>query len=156
MCVTTRIKVKPYLKEYLIGKYCAGEDMPIQFPDKTEVYHIIWNLLEKRPVNVPVDTGNLEIILPYRREGKSPLVYNYLGLRSHRIIERNISVMMWSELHVLVEENKHKFGIDFIESVHYFMRKYCIDSLTEDAFLKNFYRWRDSLRKKAKKRCFRR
>lgn len=155
MCITTRIEVKPYLKEYLLGKFCAAEEQPVRFPDKIDIYHLIWDLLEKRPVNAPIDRGNLEIVLPHRTDGKSPFVYNYLGIRSQKRIEQRITIMMWSELHYFLDFNKHKLGVNYINSIHYFMRKYSIDSLSEDAFLKNFYRWRGEMRRKAKKRCFR-
>ncbi|MBD9177932.1 MAG: hypothetical protein EGP82_01950 [Odoribacter splanchnicus] len=151
MAITTKIQVKTYLKEYIIGRFCDTNDQAVRFPDRTDIYHTIWDLLEKRPKNVSIDSGNLEIILPNRDLGKSPTVYNYLGVRSQQIIERHISAMMWAELHSLLTDNKHMLGINYIDSIHHFMRKYCIDSITEDAFLKNYYRWRENLRKKSKK-----
>ncbi len=153
MAVTTKIQVKDYLKEYIIGKFNNCVDGPVRFPDALDLYHVIWDLLEKRSVNA-IDTGNLEIILPKRDCGKAPEVYNYLGVRSQKVIERKINTMMWAELHTLLDENKHEHGINYILSVHYFMRMYGIDSISEDAFLKNFYRWRDKIRRKNKKRAY--
>ncbi len=63
MAVTTKIQVKDYLKEYIIGKFNNCVDGPVRFPDALDLYHVIWDLLEKRSVNA-IDTGNLEIILP--------------------------------------------------------------------------------------------
>lgn len=60
-------------------------------------------------------------------------------------------LMMWAELHDLMDENKHINGIQFKESVFMFMRKYSIESITEDALLKNYQRWRDKLRRKQKR-----
>ena len=34
------------------------------------------------------------------------------------------------------------------------MRKYGIQAITEDALLKNYYRWRDKVRKKSKRRGY--
>lgn len=51
--ITTKIEVPPHLKEYLIGKFCNMQDSPIHFPDKTDIYHIIYDLLERRPINIP-------------------------------------------------------------------------------------------------------
>jgi len=62
--------------------------------------------------------------------------------------------MMRAELHDLIDENKHKFGIDLIQSVHYFMKKYCIESITEEALQKDYQRWRDNIRRSSKKRPY--
>lgn len=153
MCITTKIQIRDYLKEYIIGKYNNCADGPVRFPDQIDLYHTIWDLMEKRSTN-SVDTGNLEIILPKRDLGKSPEIYNYLGVRSQKLIEKRISTMMWSDVHSLLVENKHDHGINYILSITYFMKTYGIDSLSEDAFLKNFYRWRDKIRCKAKKRGY--
>ena len=37
--------------------------------------------------------------------------------------------MMRAELHDFIDENKHRFGIDQLQSVHCFMKKYCIRQL---------------------------
>ncbi len=157
---STKITIKPHLAEYAHGKY--AEDLskpPVRFPDNLDIYHKIHDLTEKRPVNCMKDIGNLEIILPDRRHeigGKNPDTYNYLGIRSQALIERKIEIMMFAEIHDLLDENKHVYGIDFIDSVHYFMRKYCIESITEDAFLKNYQRWRDNQKRRSKKRSYKR
>ena len=54
----------------------------------------------------------------------------------------------------LLDENKHLYGIQYIETVAYFMRKYGIQSISEDALLKNYYRWRDKVRKKSRRRQY--
>ena len=46
--ITTKIEVPQHLKEYLIGKFCNLQDSPIRFPDKTDIYHFIYDLLEDR------------------------------------------------------------------------------------------------------------
>lgn len=155
--MTTKIQIKPHLAEYIYGKYPDScENNAIKFPDSLDIYHIIYDLTEKRPQNCYRDQGNLEICLPDRSIGKSPETYNYLGIRSQTIIEKKIELLLLAELHDLLDENKHSYGIDFIESVHYFMKKYCIESISEDAFLKNYQRWRDKLRRRAQKRPYRR
>ena len=70
--ITTKIEVPQHLKEYLIGKFCNLQDSPIRFPDKTDIYHFIYDLLERRPANIFKDHGNLTIILPERTTGKDP------------------------------------------------------------------------------------
>lgn len=151
--VTVKINVKSHLSEYAHGKYNNCHDGAVSFPDREDIYHVIYDLLEKRPSN-SVDTGNLEIVLPTRHVGKSPDSYNYLGVRSQRIIGAKLETMFWRDLHLLIDENKHLYGIQYIESVVYFMRKYGIQSITEDALLKNYYRWRDKVRKKKARRQY--
>lgn len=150
--ITTKISIKPHLAEYVIGKYNDHKKNPVQFPDNLDIYHTIWDCTQKRPTNCQPDEGNLEICLPDRRIGKAPETYNYLGERSQRIIERKIESKLWAELHDFLDEEKHKFGIEYIDTVHYFMVKYGITSITEDALLKNYYRWRELVRKRSRKR----
>lgn len=154
--ITTKIEVPPHLKEYLIGKFCNLQDSPIRFPDKTDIYHFVYDLLERRPANIPVDHGNLEIILPERSIGKNPETYNYLGQRSQLILIRKINLMFWSEVHDYLDQQKHMYGIEYINGIHNFITMYGIDSISEDAFKKNYYRWRASIRRKEKKRGYKR
>ncbi|MCL3853546.1 hypothetical protein M1P97_19880 [Parabacteroides sp. GYB001] len=152
--VTTKIEIKKHLAEYVHGKYNDCMPGPVFLPDREDLYHVVYDLLEKRPVSCLPDSGNLELGIPDRRIGKSPDTYNYLGARSCRIISQKIEVLFWAELHSLIDENKHLYGIQYIETVAYFMRKYGIQSITEDALLKNYYRWRDKVRKKSKRRGY--
>ena len=126
--ITTKIEVPPHLCEYIRGKYCNLTSDPVRFPDNLNIYHVIFDLLQKRPSEAPVDRGNLEICLPERSIGKSPVTYNYLGLRSQVIISRKIELMMWAELHEYLDEQKHRYGIKYIDGVQFFMRRYGIDS----------------------------
>ncbi len=48
----------------------------------------------------------------------------------------------------LFDENKHVYGIDYINSAWYFLRKYCIESLSVEALLKDYQRWRRKMRRK--------
>lgn len=149
---TTRIQVSEHLREYITGKCESDIGNPIRIPDRLDLYHVIYDLLEKRPINHPVDNGNLEIILPERSVGKRPEYYNYLSIRSQRIIAKKIETMMWAEVHDLLDTMKHREGIDYKDAVHLFVCKYRIESLTEDAFLKNYYRWRGTVRRREKRK----
>lgn len=152
--VTTRINIPEHLREYMIGKYGDFRNEPIRLPDHLDLYHFIYDLLEKRPCNQQKDEGNLEIVLPERSLGKRPEYYNYLGQRSQRILIRKIGTMMWAEAHDFIDQKKHVDGMEYKDAVHLFMNRYGIDSLTEDAFLKNYYRWRGKMRAKEKKRGY--
>lgn len=162
--ITAKIQIEPYVAEYISGKFYNAELQAVKFPPSLDIYVTIYDLMEKRPAGAGVDVGNLVFCLPDRREandagGKSPENYNYFSARAVKILEKRMRVMMWAELHELLDENKHLRGVSFIDSVFTFMKRYGINSLSEDALLKNYQRWRDNLRrstkrgyKKAKKR----
>lgn len=155
--VTTKINIKPHLAEYCIGKWGNEFKEPVEFPAISELYFTIYNLTIKRPVNCPVDRGNLTIVLPNRRKDeemeirKNPETYNYLSDRAAGIIQDKIETMMWADLHELVDNDRHRLGKFIIDSIFTFMSKYRITSITEDAMLKNYYRWRSELRRKEKR-----
>jgi len=135
---TTKINIKQHLSEYLYAKY----DFPVKFPYKTDIYHLIFDLTEKRPVRCPIDSGNLEIVLPERRFGKQPKTYNYLGARSQKIIMRKIEEMFWTDFRNFVEFETKKSRETYLNIVNKFIEKYCIKSISEDALLKHYYRYR--------------
>ena len=149
--VTTRIQVKPHLKEYISGKYNQFSDRQVIFPDNLDIYHTIFNLTEKRPAKCAVDTGNLEIVLPHPRGAKHPETYNYLSIRSQKIIERKLEVMFWADFREFIDFRIHRLGTSCIEAVFTFMKKYGIQSISEDALKKNYYRWRKKVRNQAKR-----
>lgn len=140
--ITTKIKIKAHLAEYVKGWLAGCRDEPVSFPPGSDLYITLWDLMAKRPVNAPAfDTGNLEIILPSRAVGKRPEYYNYLSARSQSIIEKKIEEIMFEELHHRLRTNKRQ-GITYIESIHWFMCEYGINSISEDAYKKEFYRLR--------------
>lgn len=149
--MTIKTTVEPHVAEYIRGKFYDSQAGTVRFPSTMDIYILIYDLLQRRPADHPFDTGNLEFALPERREGKDPLSYNYLSGRAQKILGDKMRLMMWAELHDLMDENKHINGIQFKESVFLFMHKYDIESITEDALLKNYQRWRDKIRRKKKR-----
>jgi len=149
--ITTKISVRPHLREYILGKYNGFLDKPVRFPDNLDIYHAIFNLTQKRPINHPVDVGNLEIMLPVRYGFKNPETYNYLGIRSQKIIEKKIELMFWAELREYVDFEFQRYGTPYIESIYRFIGMYGIQSITEDAMQKNYYRWRKKVRNPRKR-----
>ncbi len=154
--MTTKIQINQHLAEYCLAKWGDEQDI-VKFPDSTELYVKIHDLMQKRPEYCPVDQGNLEFCIPNRRKTddqatrKNPEIYNYLSPRSVKIIERRIETIMWAELHEYLDYQKHKNGVEYIETIHEFRCKYCIESISEDAMLKNYYRWREKVRKRNKR-----
>lgn len=154
---TTKIKIEDHLAEYAIGKWGTDFQEPVRFPANSDLYVTVYDLTQRRPMNVFHDTGNLEIVLPSRGDcpdhdfRKNPEVYNYLSERSCKILNRKIELQFWSELHELLDHEKHVNGNEYLDTIHYFLCKYKIESVTEDCILKNFYRWREKLRQKSKR-----
>ena len=156
--ITTRIKLRQHLAEYCIGKWGTDENQPVKFPAHTELYVTIYNLTRKRPADCPLDKGNLEVVLPNRRLDdesqirKNPEVYNWISPRGSFIIDHKIEIAFWSELHELLDENRHRYGITYSETVYTFLSVYQISSISEDALIKNYYRWRENRRKREKRK----
>ncbi|MDY5433680.1 hypothetical protein [Bacteroides pyogenes] len=152
--ITTSINITPYLAEYLRGKFNNSSDEAFRIPDNTDLYHLVWQLMTRRPAGLsPIDTGNITFALPDRRLGKDPQVYNYLSPRSARLIDAEVRRMFNYELHAAMLENQENFsGLNNLDVAHKFLCAYGIESLSEDALLKNFYRYRDNIRKKKKRR----
>ena len=152
--ITTSITVQPYLAEYLYGKYNNGSHDAVKIPDTSDLYHLIWEYMAKRPKDVsPVDEGNLILSLPDRRIGKDPLVFNYLSERAAKGIEKFLKKMFNQELHdTLMDNDKQGHYLDNVDVVFRFLSQYGIESITSDALLKNYYRYREALRQKKKRK----
>ena len=50
--VTASIYIEPYLAEFLQGKYGNGTSAPISIPERTDLYHLLWDLMACRRINV--------------------------------------------------------------------------------------------------------
>lgn len=152
--ITTSLQIQPYLAEYIYGKYNNGAIEPVKIPDSSDLYFIIWEYMMRRPKDIsPIDEGNLIIVLPERRSGKNPLVFNYLSKRAAHAIEAFIKRMFNQELHDNMMDNERRGRyLDNIDVVYRFLCQYGIESITSDALLKNFYRYREALRQKNKRR----
>lgn len=153
--VTTKIYIKEHLAEYLNAKF-GGDDGIIHIPPHLDLYYTLFDCLQKRPKMCLLDEGNIEIALPNRSVGKDPRCYNYLSVRSKRIIEVKVEMMFWADIHDKIDYNKHQDGIDYKESVYSIMNEFNLTAISEDALLKNYYRWRIKVRKRDKKRAYKR
>jgi hypothetical protein len=153
--ITTKVDIRQHICEYAIGKFGENYENPIDIPDRYDLYHTLWDLLSPRPSDHQIDKGNLEIFIPCRKVqeysgekiGKNPERFNYLSARAAKIIDIKIETMLFAELHDLLDENKHRKGIEYQETVHIFVCKYQISSISEDALLKNYYRWRKKIKR---------
>lgn len=151
------IKIEPYLAEYVIGKYgTEHKHGTVKIPHTTDLYHCIWENMSRRHSNQPaVVAGNLRILLPVRRSGtagnpwKNPAYFNYLSVAAAKEIEAQIRRMFNFELHRVLLENE-EFGRQRrnIDVIYDFIRTYQLKSISSDALLKNYYRFRNRLKPK--------
>ncbi len=149
--VKVTIEVEGYVAEWARHKYFDVEAGAVRFSPSSDIYVLIYDLMQKRPASNPVDKGNLEFCLPDRREGKSPDSYNYLSRRSGEMIAEKLKVMLWAELHDYMDREKHINGVQYKDSAFRFLRRYGIESISEDGILKNYQRWRDKQRRQVKR-----
>lgn len=144
--MTTRIELPKHLSEYIKGKFGAGDDV-VHFPANSGLYFLLYELLQRRPSDYPVDRGNTEIHLPSPRSsrgqaGKPVESFNYISKGGTIALKKAINTMMKVESHEFFDENKHVKGISYIDSAYMFLQKYGIESLTPEALLKDYQRWR--------------
>lgn len=154
---TVGIHIEPYLAEYISNKYkIEPKTGGIKIPYTADLYYVVWNLMS-RPCHPHVKEQdgmaiNLKIHLPNRRNGadelpgKNPAYFNYLSPSSVKKIEMEVRLMFNFELHRLLMENE-EFGRprNNLDVVYDFIRTYRLKSVTPDALLKNFYRYKNRI-----------
>lgn len=152
----TTIRIEPYLAEYIIGKYGTEQkNGAIKIPYTSDLYHCVWeNMSRQRSNQVETQDGNLRILLPCRRAGdgvawKDPAYFNYLSAAACREIECQIRRMFNFELHRVLMENE-EFGRQRrnLDVIYDFISSYHLKSISSDALLKNYYRFRNRFRPK--------
>lgn len=143
---TGKIDIKPYLAQYCQSKFATQFIGVVKFPSHSTLAWLIYTLSTKRPKNKQTDSGNLEFILPQKRERigvfKNPATYNYFTKKSQTIIQKYIYQEFWIEAHAFLNSHKMRHGIDYQDSAYLLLKKYDIDTLTTDALSKSNYRYR--------------
>lgn len=142
------IRVEPYLAAYARMKFDVdAKTGGIKIPDSFDLYHCVWQLMERRPLNATLpDEPNLLIWLPARRgteelAQKNPAFWNYLSPRSARLIERSLRRLFNWEFHHYMEMATHgDHKVTKVQAVRNFIRKYGLGIDSEDALLKNIQR----------------
>ena len=140
------IRVTPYLAKYARQKFDVDPKTGgIRIPDTFDLYHCVWQLMERRPADaVEPEGANLVIWLPARRgtEGcgqKNPAYWNYLSPRSAWMIEKSLRRLFnWEFHHYCDELISH--GTTKREAVSRFISLYRLGIDSEDALLKNLQR----------------
>lgn len=146
------IRVEPYLAKYARNKFDIDPKTGgIKIPDSFDLYHCVWQLMERRPKDAVLpDDPNLVIWLPSRRgvegqPGKHPEHWNYLSPRSARMIEKSLRRLFNWEFHHYCMEHVAA-GMTRKETIGAFIRRYGLGLDCEDALLKNLQRHERTLR----------
>ena len=134
------IRIEPYLAEYISAKYGTdGVSGGVRIPCTSDLYFCLWeNMTKCRANQTPLADGNLRIFLPSRKAGvdgspwKDPAYYNHLSQAAVKEIENE-------------EFGRSKRNLDVIYD---FIDEYQLKSVSSDALLKNYYRYRNRLRPK--------
>lgn len=151
---TASVRIEPYLAEYIQKKLeIEPETGGVKIPYTTDLYHVVWNCMAKPDSHHDVmQDCNLKIYLPSRRSkidghpGKDPAYFNYLSSNAAKKIEEHIRLLFNFEFHRLMIENE-ELGrpLRNQDVVANFIRRYSLRSISPDALLKNFYRYRQRL-----------
>ena len=96
-------RFEPYLSQWFIHE--MGGTSPVELPRGSVEADILRMFLDKRPDDVPVDTGQdatLAIVIPSFKE-KDAMTYNYLDASAihclHSCIRSRFDVQLWQDLH---------------------------------------------------------
>jgi len=158
---TVGIRVEPYLSEYAIRKFELDEKTHgIKIPDNYDLYICIWNRMERRPAGVTDTPGaNLRIFLPCRRSGadgmprKHPEYWNWLSPAAALEIEAQLRLLFNFDFHTRMMDNEAQGRPrQQREVVEDFIRDYRLESISSDALLKNFQRYRQRLSPRKKRK----
>lgn len=150
------IRIEPYLAEYISAKYEIDSITGgVKIPHSTDLYYCIWDKMSQQRINQPdIVNSNLRIHLPFRRSilglpYKDPAYYNYISTAGAKEIEGQIRRMFNFELHrVLLENEEFGRARKNLDVIYDFINDYNLKSISSDALLKNYYRFRNRLRPK--------
>jgi len=145
------IRIEHYLAQYAKCKFDIDpKSGGVRIPDSFDLYHCVWQVMERRPRNYadPQDT-NLTIWLPARRNidgviQKNPAYWNYISPRNARLVEKSLRRLFNWEFHHYVEEQL-LCGATKVEAVRRFISRYDLGIDSEDALLKNLQRYERTL-----------
>lgn len=159
------IAVEPYLAEYAKKKFVLNRNNGgLVIPPTSDLYHCVWHHMSRPPREFDCSkSGNLKISLPCRRsstdEGpwKDPAYYNYLSSTAAHNIETCLRRMFNYEFHaVMIENDEQGRPMRQIEVVEDFINRYQLQSISSDALLKNYQRYRRRIHPKRPRRYVRR
>jgi len=157
---TTKFTIENYLAEYLRGKWGLKDESGniteiIEIPKDVYLYNELHSLTIKKPKHAPGPEGNIEVVIPHRREGnKKPIRYNYVSAEGSRYFNKVLKIFFRADLHEFVDSKKHDKGITYKDACYLFVAKYGIESIDPDSLVKNYYRWKETVRDNREKKSY--
>ena len=137
--ITTKIKIKEYLREFLISLY-KGD--PVRFPNDSDLLATLHDVRVKRPKNAPrSDDNNMEIIIPYQKVGKNARTHNWISARGEKEIEKKAHTLFTCTLNDYVNRMRLK-GYEYQAAVEMFADLHNITAISLDGLKKKNYRLR--------------
>lgn len=150
---TATLLVPAYLCEYVRALYSDFSDAgAVRFPPSSDLSQLLTSAMCRRRaggVAVPPDMADfvsLPVVLP-TAGGKRAETFCCLSADGQRRIVHRLRVMLWAELHGWLDDCLHRRGWSLQEGVRLFCLRWGITTLTEGALLKNYYRWRQRVRR---------
>lgn len=157
---TTKFTIENYLAEYLRGKWGLEDENGkntgiVDIPKDIYLYNVLHSITIKRPRHAPIQDGNIEIVIPYRKEGnKKPEYYNYISEEGARIFNKKLKLFFRADLHEFVDNLKHNEGLTYKDACFMFVAKYNIESIDPESLIKNYYRWKETVRDNRQKKSY--
>lgn len=142
--ITTKIRLKPYLKEFLIHFY--GEE-PIRFPQDSDLLVFLHVYRSKPPrIKPQMDEANTEIVVPFQKSGRDPRTYNHLGKRAQIELQRKVHTLFCATLNDYVANKVHVEHLSWQAAIELFAEEYEIVGISLEGLKQKNYRDRDGKR----------
>ena len=136
-----RIELKSHLEEYAIAKFPVVDDAVV-IPSSMDIYFVLLDLLQKKGKGIEVCNDGIYFAIRNTGIGKDPRVYKYLSRHGRMLFETRLEVMFWIDFHDVMDREVIRGGKPCLEAAQIFVEKFRINSITEDALIKHYYRWR--------------
>lgn len=144
--ITTRIKLKPYLREFLIHLY---DDEPIRFPQDSDLLVFLHTFRTKPPrikTHSLEEETNTEIVIPFQKNGRDPRTYNHLGKRAQIELQRKVHTLFCATLNDYVARKVHVEFLSWQAAIELFAEEFEITEISLDGLKQKNYRDRDGKR----------
>lgn len=157
---TTKFTIENYLAEYLRGKWGLKDENGnntgiIEIPPNVYLYNILHSLMIKKPAIIKDLVGNIEIVIPNRKEmHKNPAYYNFISKDAARYFNKKLKLFFRADLHEFLDHKKHDNGDTFKDACFLFIEKYNIESIDPESLIKNYSRWKGVVRDNRDKRAY--
>lgn len=144
--ITTKIKLKTYLKEFLISLY---GDEPLIFPQNSDLLIFLHTFRMKPPkkrVTIPEEETNTTIIIPFQKMGRDSRTYNYLGRRAQIELQKKVHTLFCVTLNDYIAQKVHIEHLSWQAAIELFAEEFEITGISLEGLKQKNYRDRDGKR----------